>query len=199
MEEDIIFEDCSPQDNTIKQKIYFEELSRRKIILNKEITDNVVEECIIPILNFNKEDDIAGDGIRPEITLYLNSQGGELDSAFALISVIENSKTPIIIHALGRCWSAAFLVLIAGHKRICSKYSSVMIHQIHGNPPQIPNVSNMLNVSRYFMNEWKKIKRYIYETTNIPKSLIDKIFKQNLDYYFTLDELLKFKIIDEVL
>lgn len=65
------------------------------------------------------------------LTLYINSQGGDLYSAFALIDVMRASKHVIRTIGLGSVMSAAFLIFVsgtAGH-RIIAPNTGIMCHQ----------------------------------------------------------------------
>jgi ATP-dependent Clp protease protease subunit len=65
------------------------------------------------------------------LTLYINSFGGSLYDAFALIDVMNASKYPVSTVAIGSIFSAAFLIFISGAKnhRIISKNAGIMCHQ----------------------------------------------------------------------
>lgn len=90
-----------------------------------EIDDDNIADCIRWILYENTE-------VREKIlTLYINSTGGDLYNAFALIDVMRNSHHPVRTIAVGSAMSAAFLIFAAGHKgeRYASKNTSFMCHQ----------------------------------------------------------------------
>jgi ATP-dependent Clp protease protease subunit len=65
------------------------------------------------------------------LTIYLNSTGGDLYQALALIDIIKNSLHPVRIIAVGAVMSAAFLIFAAGTKgeRYAAKNTSFMCHQ----------------------------------------------------------------------
>lgn len=90
-----------------------------------EIDDDNIADCIRWVLYENTE-------VREKIlTLYINSTGGDLYNAFALIDVMRNSHHPVRTIAVGSAMSAAFLIFAAGHKgeRYASKNTSFMCHQ----------------------------------------------------------------------
>jgi ATP-dependent Clp protease protease subunit len=66
-----------------------------------------------------------------DLILYINSNGGNLEDAFALIEIMNKSKKKIKTVGLGSVCSSAFLIFASGHKgeRYISKTSSVMCHQ----------------------------------------------------------------------
>ena len=90
-----------------------------------EIDDDNIADCIRWILYENT------DSREKTLTLYINSTGGDLYNAFALIDVMRNSHHPVRTIAIGSAMSAAFLIFAAGHKgeRYASKNTSFMCHQ----------------------------------------------------------------------
>jgi ATP-dependent Clp protease protease subunit len=65
------------------------------------------------------------------LTLYINSDGGSLPDAFALIEVMRKSHKPIRTIGIGSLCSAAFLIFAAGKKgeRFVGKTTTIMCHQ----------------------------------------------------------------------
>ena len=65
------------------------------------------------------------------LTLYINSQGGDLYQAFALIDIMRVSKHPISTVGLGSVMSAAFLIFVSGTlgKRVIAPNTGIMCHQ----------------------------------------------------------------------
>jgi ATP-dependent Clp protease protease subunit len=63
--------------------------------------------------------------------LYINSEGGDLADAFALIDVMRTSPIPIATVGMGNLMSSAFMIFAAGTlgKRAIGKNTSIMIHQ----------------------------------------------------------------------
>lgn len=65
------------------------------------------------------------------LTLYINSDGGNLPDAFALIDIMRMSKKPIRTIGIGSVCSSAFLIFAAGTKgfRMIGKNTILMCHQ----------------------------------------------------------------------
>ena len=96
----------------------------------------------IYVLHGMLEEDIALDaikwlilqnGIKSDfpITIYINSLGGNLHNALALVDLIKLSKRTVRTIAIGGIHSAAFLVFVAGTRgsRYIGPNTSSMIHQ----------------------------------------------------------------------
>ena len=65
--------------------------------------------------------------------LYINSDGGNLTDAFALMDVMRTSPVPIATVGMGNLMSSAFMIFAAGTKgqRAIGKNTSIMIHQFN--------------------------------------------------------------------
>ncbi len=66
-----------------------------------------------------------------DITIEINTDGGEVDQGFAMIDMIEEAKAKgIRVHTLvrGCCYSMGVALLQAGTTRGITKYSSIMVH-----------------------------------------------------------------------
>ena len=68
---------------------------------------------------------------REYLTLYINSIGGDLYDAFAVIDMMKSSKIPIRTIGLGSLMSAAFMIFVSGERggRTLAKNTSIMCHQ----------------------------------------------------------------------
>jgi len=96
--------------------------------LSGEITEESVTEIIRWIAYENTlETEVP-------LTLFINSMGGSLTDAFALIDIMHNSHRKIRTFGIGNVMSAAFLVFTSGLKgeRYIGKNTSIMCHQYTG-------------------------------------------------------------------
>jgi ATP-dependent Clp protease protease subunit len=94
------------------------------------LTGEISEDTITPVIRWIMYENLEiKDG--KNLTLYINSTGGDLYQAFALIDVIKQSRHMLSTVALGACMSAAFLIFASGSKgqRFASKNTSFMCHQ----------------------------------------------------------------------
>jgi ATP-dependent Clp protease protease subunit len=66
-----------------------------------------------------------------QLTLYINSHGGDLYQAFALIDIMKSSKFPIRTIGIGSIMSAAFLIFVSGQRgnRYIAPNTGIMCHQ----------------------------------------------------------------------
>jgi ATP-dependent Clp protease protease subunit len=96
--------------------------------LTGEITEENVNECIKWLVYENLE-------VKEKIlTLYVNSSGGDLYQAFALIDIMRNSKHVVRTVGIGSVMSAAFLIFTSGDQgeRHLAANTGIMCHQFAG-------------------------------------------------------------------
>jgi ATP-dependent Clp protease protease subunit len=143
--------------------------------------------------NESKERDFK----REPIKIYVNSYGGEVYDMWALIDIIEKSKTPIYTYCTGYAMSAAFKIFLAGHKRFGTKHSTFMYHQMncyrYGKYQDLVEDRKEMD----FLNTANE--QYVIERTKIPQEYINEIREKKRDTYFHADEALMFGIIDEII
>lgn len=94
--------------------------------------DGFDDKSVKPVIEFILRKNLLPPKSRPPfLTLIINSPGGELASAFALIDVIKGSAIPVRTIGLGQIASSALLTFIAGEKghRTITPNTSIMSHQ----------------------------------------------------------------------
>ena len=70
---------------------YYKNLEKRTIIINEQITSNIVESVMLPLLEMDN------DGTGEPINIVLNTVGGSLFDGATLCNIIDNLKTPTTI------------------------------------------------------------------------------------------------------
>jgi ATP-dependent Clp protease protease subunit len=174
---------------------FWEQLQDRKIILNGQIDDNVVERIIIQILKFNEQDkDIPKDRRKP-IILYLNSYGGVVDIGLVLANVIEKSETPIHIIVLGNAASMAAIILMAGHKRMAYPFSNILIHD--GSMFVGGSTSKVKDTMKYQDEKEEQVKEFILKYTKISEDKYKE--KYQSEWWMTSQQALEYGVIDEII
>lgn len=157
-----------------------------------EIDEENISECIKWILYENTEP-------REKIlTLYINSTGGNLYEAFALIDVIKRSQHPVRTIAIGSAMSAAFLIFASGTSgyRFASKNTSFMCHQFS------ESMDNKYHDLKATMKENdlcnEKMISILKEATGLAPSVIKKKLLPASDVYLSVEEVIELGIADEV-
>lgn len=104
------------------------DLKHRKIYLDMDVDNYSIPELVKYLVRYNEDDKLIDVKDRKPIYLFISSNGGDVDMGFELIDVIENSKTPVYTVNIGKAYSMAFLISLAGKKRYATKNSKFLLH-----------------------------------------------------------------------
>ena len=173
---------------------YYANLQNRKIIVNGEITDAIIEYATLPLIQMDN------DGTGKPIELLLNTLGGDLFSGLTLVDAIERVQTPLTVRILGMAASMGFYIAIAGHnnpnvKTVCSSFS---VGLLHGGSLELEGTQYAIKDQINFLQSYEeKLKKYVVSHTNITPRFYKK-FERN-EYWMDSEELLKYGIVDEII
>ncbi len=108
--------------------IYSRLLKERIIFLGTPIDDAVSNLLIAQLLHLESEDPDK------DISIYINSPGGEITGLFAIYDTMQYIKPDIQTICVGQAASAAAVLLGAGAhgKRFALPHARILIHQPHG-------------------------------------------------------------------
>jgi len=98
----------------------------RCIYLTGPVAEEVAKETICLLLEYQRQDPMR------EVTIILDSYGGEVDSMFAITDIMELVITPIRTICIGKAMSAAAFIFLSGAngRRFMTKHSRLMFHQM---------------------------------------------------------------------
>lgn len=132
------------------------------------------------------------------LTLYINSTGGDLYSAFALIDVMKNSIHPIRTIGIGSVMSAAFLIFAAGTKglRYAGPNTSFMCHQYSDNIVGKHHDIKASIKDGELMNT--KMVNLLVESSNLSASKVKAKLLNASDVYLTASEVVNLEIADHI-
>jgi ATP-dependent Clp protease protease subunit len=183
-------DDFNAQD---RQSIKFQDAGVHFLI--GEITEDNINECIkwLAYENIDPKSDRA-------LTLYVNSQGGDLYEAFGLIDMMRNSQLPVRTIGYGSVMSAAFLIVAAGTtgERYITKNCGIMCHQM----------SVMEEMGKYHnikatRKETDRLNKAMYDILKESTGLDGRIIKTKLlpahDVYMTAEEMIAYGAADQIL
>lgn len=94
--------------------------------------DEFESKSIRPVIEWILRNNFLPASKRPEyLNLIINSPGGDLNSAFALIDVMKGSAIPVHTLGIGQISSCGLLAFIAGQKghRVITPMTSILSHQ----------------------------------------------------------------------
>jgi ATP-dependent Clp protease protease subunit len=108
--------------------IYSRLLKERIIFLGTPIDDTISNLMIAQLLHLESEDPDK------DISVYINSPGGEITALFAIYDTMQYIKPDVQTICVGQAASAAAVLLAAGAtgKRYALPHARILIHQPHG-------------------------------------------------------------------
>ena len=171
----------------------YRRLRKREIVWNDEIDDATIDIALY-IKKWNEEDKGVAPEYRKPIKIFINSDGGSVDTVLDVIDMIRLSKTPIYTIGMGRVYSAGGLLLMAGHKRYIFSHTSCLIHD--GSSGAIGSIGKMLDNLEFTKRLEEKMKQYILTSTHIT----DEMYTQNYrrDWFLFSEEMIELGIADEI-
>lgn len=173
---------------------YYKNLEDRKIIINEQIGDGLLETAILPFMEMDN------DGTNKPIEIFISTIGGEIYSGFNFVDQIEKAKSPVIIHIMSMAASMGFLIAMAGKnnpnvKTVCHQFSVGLLHSgsqyVEGS---VHAVKDAFDFSQHYED---KIKDYILSHTKIDEDLYAKIERK--EYWMDADEMKRLGIVDEII
>ena len=164
---------------------------RREVECIGEITEDSVAALILQLRYLHHE------APEQEITMYINSPGGEVSSGLALYDVMKAIQCPIRTVCVGTAASMAAILFLSGDKRDMLAHSKVMIHD-----PLIPggiggSALKVDAVARNLMQARQTIADIISRHTG--KSLEDVLAKTASDSYFDAEQAVEWGLADRII
>lgn len=133
------------------------------------------------------------------LSLYINSPGGSLCDAFALIDMMQNSKHNIRTVGMGNVMSAAFLIFAAGTRgqRYIAKNTSILCHQFS------EDVEGKFHDIKAQMRESENMNKRMVEILRECTDLSTRDIKTKLlppsDVWLSVEEVVKLGVADHIL
>lgn len=170
--------------------IYSRLLNDRIIFLGEEINSASANLVVAQLLHLESQD------AEKDISLYINSPGGEVYSGLAILDTMNFIKPQVSTICVGMAASMAAVLLSAGAKgkRFCLPHSKVMIHQpsggAQGQQTEIEIVAEEIKKTR------RELNQILSDASGQP---IEKVQADTeRDNYLTATEALDYGLIDRI-
>ena len=133
-----------------------------------------------------------------EITLVINSPGGSVHSAFALIDTMKGSAIPIKTVGLGLIASCGILTFMAGTKgkRLITPNTSILSHQYSWGS-QGKEHELFARVREYELSTERMIEHY-KKCTGLKEKQIREVLLPPQDVWLSAEDAVKYGIADKV-
>lgn len=176
--------------------IYSRLLEERIIFLGTPINDDIANSIIAQLLFLEKED------AKKDITLYVNSPGGQVTSTMAMYDTMQYVQPDISTVCLGMAASGGAIILMGGQKgkRYALEHSEIMIHQpLGGTEGQATDIAihaehilqtkDLLNelIAKHTGQKLEKVRNdterdnFMKSSVALKYGLIDKIISKTSD------------------
>lgn len=127
--------------------------TNRRLFLFGEIDQNLVFSFTMQMLSLMEDE-------QSEISIYINSPGGEVNAGLAIYDLIQSCKAPINMYCIGMAASMGALILAGGQKgrRFILPHSKVMIHEplilngVGGSASSIKSTADSILQTRELLN-----------------------------------------------
>jgi len=171
--------------------IYSVLLKERIVFLGTPINALVANEIVAKLLFLDREDS------EREISLYINSPGGEISAGLAIYDTMQLIQAPVSTIAVGMTASMATVLLTAGAvgRRYALPYATIHLHQplggVQGQAADIEIAAKEILRQRDLLND------ILRHHTDLDDKQIARLTDR--DFYMTAQEAVKYNIVDKVL
>jgi ATP-dependent Clp protease protease subunit len=170
--------------------IYSRLLKDRIIFLGGPVDDHTANLIIAQLLFLESEDP------KKDIQLYINSPGGSVTSALAMLDTMHYIKPDVATVCVGMAASAAAILLAAGQKgkRFILPNAEVMIHQPWGGAQG--QATDIEITAKHIVATRERLNKILAKATGQSLEKIEKDVER--DYFMSAEEAKKYGIIDEI-
>jgi ATP-dependent Clp protease protease subunit len=132
------------------------------------------------------------------IKMIINSPGGEVNSAFALIDTIKGSRIPVYTYGLGEIASCGLMTFIAGEPghRYITKNTAILSHQFSWFA--VGKDHELMATVKEFENTRNRIIEHYKKCTGQTEAVIKKYLLPPEDVWLTPKEAIKYGIADHI-
>jgi len=146
------------------------------------------------LTNLKNNYNIEHDNL-PYITIYINSPGGSVHDALAVVDYIKNSQFKFRSIIEGCAASAATMISVVCHDRQITENAMVLIHELSSG---CYGKMNEIEINTYSLKKLMDMIINIYlQHTEVNQKYLKKILRH--DIYWSAQEALKLKIVDSII
>ncbi|HEY4511745.1 MAG TPA: ATP-dependent Clp endopeptidase proteolytic subunit ClpP [Candidatus Paceibacterota bacterium] len=171
--------------------IYSRLLRENIVFLGGPIDDDTANIVIAQLLFLQSEDS------KKDISLYINSPGGSVTAAMAILDTMNHIKNDVSTVCVGLAASAAALLLSAGAKgkRYALPNAEVMIHQPLGGVQG--QATDIEITAKQILKIRENVNKILSKNTGQPFAKVEKDVDR--DYYMSAEEAKKYGVVDKVI
>ena len=166
-------------------------LRERIVFLGTPINAQVANLIVAQLLFLDREDS------EREISVYINSPGGEIAAGLAIYDTMQLIQAPVSTIAVGMTASMATVLLTAGSKgrRYALPHATIHLHQPLGGAQG--QASDIEIAAREILRMRALINVILRKHTGMEQAQIDHLTDR--DYYMTATQAIEYNLVDKVL
>ncbi len=171
--------------------IYSRLLKERIIFLGGTVNSDVANLIIAQLIFLEHEDP------KKDITIYINSPGGEVTAGLAMYDTMQFIKPDVSTICIGMAASMGAVLLSGGTKgkRMALSNSEVMIHQVMGGAEG--QATDIEISARHILKMKARLNNILAEQTGQSIKKVEK--DTDRDYYMSAEEAQEYGIIDKII
>jgi len=161
--------------------------------------DDFTDKAVKPVIEWVMRKNLQPSKSRPKhLTLIINSPGGSVTAAFALIDIMKGSTIPVHTVGLGMIASCGILTFMAGTKghRVITPNTSILSHQYswgsYGKEHEL-----FARVREFELSTERMLEHY-KKCTGLDEAAIRKYLLPAKDVWLNAEEAVKYGIADEI-
>jgi ATP-dependent Clp protease protease subunit len=171
-------------------------VNHRTVILNEEVTENIIERVFLPLKEFEEDSDTT------PVTIILNSVGGSVSNGLFLAYYLMTYKKPLNILVCGYAASMATVILAAGAKnsnitRRCYGCTYGLIHDGYISLEQPMESKSAADIMAFNDRRDQDVRQFLLDNTKITAELYDSNARHQ--WFLTAQEMLELGLIDEII
>ncbi len=173
--------------------IYSRLLNERIVFLGTPIDDQIANLIIAQLLHLESEDPDK------DISLYINSPGGDVYSGLAIYDTMQFVKPDVSTTCIGIAMSMGALLLTGGKegKRMALPNSKILIHQVWSPGGGQGQATDIEIRAREVISLKRRLEEILSKHSGQP---LDKITKDtDRDYFMSSEEAVAYGLIDRVI
>lgn len=158
----------------------------------------VDHDSVKPIIEWILHENYVAKKKRKELLLMICSEGGSVESAFALIDVMRSSQIHIKTVGLGQIASAGLLIFLAGSpgRRVLTPNTSILSHQFSWGSDG--KAHELFATLKEFELTHRRMIQHYKDTTGMDEEDIKRTLLPPHDVWLTAEEALAYNICDAI-
>src|SRR5271170_2235379 len=180
------------ENGDVSYDVFSKLIDSRILFLYDYITDDIATDIVATLLYLDHEND------KDKISIYLNSEGGYIESIFMIYDMMKMIKSPIETFCIGHAFGEAALLLAAGTKgkRYITKSSMIRINQLSHSYSKHSDMTSAEILLQQNKKENEKFFNALHDCTR--KSVKTIIKDTQREFYLSPEAAKKYGIVDKI-